>query len=71
MSIPYFNKGVNMNHPGLSCPDCGNEIIDTRRTAQPYNDFDNYCGFRCSKCKRTFTDSEVNDIYKKQQESNP
>jgi DNA-directed RNA polymerase subunit RPC12/RpoP len=59
-----------MNHAALSCPDCGNKIIDTRETVQPYNDFDNYCGFRCSKCKRTFTDSEVNDISRKQHGSN-
>ncbi|MBS4050619.1 MAG: hypothetical protein KGZ69_05390 [Methylomonas sp.] len=60
-----------MNHAALSCPDCGNEIIDTRGTVQPYNDFDDYCGFRCSKCKRTFTDSEVNDISSKQHGGNP
>jgi transposase-like protein len=60
-----------MNHAAFFCPDCGNEIIDTRRTVQSYNDFDDYCGFRCSKCERTFTDSAVNEISKKQHESNP
>lgn len=60
-----------MNYVAPACPDCGNKIIDTRRTAQPYNDFDDYCGFRCSKCKRTFTDREVNDILQKQHKSNP
>jgi DNA-directed RNA polymerase subunit RPC12/RpoP len=43
----------------LSCPDCGGQIIDTRNTVQPYDDFDNYAGFRCDGCKRTFTDSEI------------
>ena len=60
-----------MNHVALPCPDCGNEIIDTRGTIQPYNDFDDCCGFRCNKCKRTFTDSEVQDISDKQHRSNP
>ena len=60
-----------MNHSKLSCPDCGSEIIDTRETVQSYSDFDNYCGFRCNKCQRIFTDSEVNDISVKQLGSNP
>jgi len=51
-----------MNHVTRPCPDCGNELIDTRRAVQPYNDLDDYTGYRCSKCKRTFTDSEVHDI---------
>ena len=60
-----------MNNVALQCPDCDNEIVDTRGTVQPYNDFDEYCGFRCSKCKRTFTDSEVNAISSNRHYSNP
>lgn len=43
----------------LPCPECGSQIIDTRNTIQPYDDIDDYVGFRCSGCKRTFTDSEI------------
>ncbi len=46
----------------LKCPDCGNEITDTRGGVQPYNDFDDYLGFRCVKCKRTFADEEIEKI---------
>ena len=42
-----------------SCPDCGHPIIDTRQEIQPYDDFDEYAGFRCSGCKKTFTDDEI------------
>lgn len=42
-----------------SCPHCGNQIIDTRNTVQPYSDFDNYVGFRCNGCNVTFTDNEI------------
>ena len=55
-----------MSHVAILCPDCGSEIINTRGTVQPYSDFDDYCGFRCNKCQRTFTDSEVKDILIKQ-----
>lgn len=41
------------------CPDCGGEIIDTRTVVQPYDDSDNYAGFRCSRCGRTFADGEI------------
>ena len=51
-----------MDQVVLNCPDCGNEIIDTRGSIQTYSDFDDYCGFRCNKCLRTFTDSEINII---------
>lgn len=46
-------------HIKVFCPDCGKQIIDTRITVQPYNDFDDYAGFRCSGCKVTFTDDAV------------
>ena len=36
----------------LPCPECGGQIINTRNVVQPYNDFDNYLGFRCSECKK-------------------
>lgn len=60
-----------MDHVAIPCPDCSSEIINTRDTVQPYSDFDNYCGFRCSKCQRTFTDSEVKNISIKQLGGNP
>jgi DNA-directed RNA polymerase subunit RPC12/RpoP len=41
------------------CPVCGKEIVDTRNSVQQYNDFDDYLGFRCSGCKKTFTESEI------------
>jgi DNA-directed RNA polymerase subunit RPC12/RpoP len=41
------------------CPDCGGKIIDTRKIIQPYDDFDNYAGFRCGSCSRTLTDGEI------------
>jgi DNA-directed RNA polymerase subunit RPC12/RpoP len=43
----------------LQCPVCGKEIINTRNSVQPYNDFDDYLGFRCSGCKKTFTEAEI------------
>lgn len=43
----------------LCCPDCKRKIIDTRTTVQPYNDFDDYAGFRCGGCGRQFTDEEI------------
>ena len=43
----------------LCCPECGKQIIDTRDVVQPYSDFDDYAGYRCSGCNKTFTDGEV------------
>jgi DNA-directed RNA polymerase subunit RPC12/RpoP len=40
------------------CQDCSDEIIDTRNVVQPYDNLDNYAGFRCGKCGRIFTDRE-------------
>ena len=49
-----------MNTPiSLSCSACGETIIDTRNTIQPYSDFDNYVGYRCSNCGKTFSDSQI------------
>lgn len=42
----------------VKCP-CGGYIIDTRDTVQPYNDFDDYAGFRCTDCKKIFTDEQI------------
>lgn len=43
----------------LYCPVCGKEIINTRDSVQPYNDFDDFLGFRCDGCKKTFTEAEI------------
>lgn len=53
---------MNQNEDPV-CPDGGNQIVDTREVAQPYSDFDSYTGFRCSGCKKTFTDSEIAILY--------
>jgi DNA-directed RNA polymerase subunit RPC12/RpoP len=42
----------------LACPTCGNQITDTR-IITPYDDFDEYLGFRCSGCNKTFSDREI------------
>ena len=45
------------------CPDCGGQIIATmNNVVRPYDDFDDYAGFQCSGCNRTFTDSEIAPI---------
>ena len=46
----------------LFCPDCGHAIIDTRQEVQPYDDFDQYTGFRCNGCGKTFTDDEIKEM---------
>jgi DNA-directed RNA polymerase subunit RPC12/RpoP len=46
------------------CPNCGSDIIDTTTTVQPYNDFDDYAGYRCSGCKMTFSDDEIARLHK-------
>lgn len=48
----------------ILCPDCSSELVDTRVAVQPYNDFDDYAGFRCSACGKTFLDEEVFAIRK-------
>lgn len=58
--LNYLNNTTAMNIKAKpSCPDCGSPIIDTRHEIQPYDDLDNYTGFRCSECKKTFTDEEI------------
>ena len=52
-------------HNNLKCPKCGHDIIDTRTTVQAYDDFDDG-GYRCSGCKKTFTDDEVEKMSQKQ-----
>lgn len=49
---------MSENHHSV-CPACGGEVIDTRAVVQPYDDFDNYAGFRCNRCARTFSDGEI------------
>jgi hypothetical protein len=44
------------------CPDCGNDVIDTRGSFQPYRSDDDYYGYRCTMCKRTFSDDEIKDL---------
>lgn len=56
-------------HIEPSYPYCGKQIIDTRATVQPYNDFDDYAGFRCSGCKETFTDDAVASLRKQSEAS--
>ena len=46
-------------NPYLKCPVCNGEIVDTRHSVQPYNDFDDYAGFRCSSCNNKYTDHEA------------
>lgn len=49
-----MTKNINM-----ICPICGSEIINTRNSVQPYNDFDDYIGHRCIGCKKMFSETEI------------